>query len=99
MFVITTWKLLPRSPLYGAIVLKAAQPSGEGYTAPAQEAHQRVGLRGTSLSMLRPVGRARFGGETLQVVTRGDFIAEGTPVEIIEVDGARIVVERTEGAA
>jgi len=98
LFVLTTWKLLPRSPLYGAMVLNAVQDSAQGYTAPLQDAAPRVGLRGKATSTLRPVGRARFGDATLQVVTRGAFIANGTEVEIIEVDGARIVVERTQGA-
>lgn len=98
LFVIATWKLFPKSPLYGALVLSAAQPSAQGYTAPVQAATApRVGLRGTATSTLRPAGRARFGDATLQVVTRGAFISEGTGVEIIEVDGTRIVVERTEG--
>ncbi len=94
-FVVATWKLLPRSPLYRAIVLNAAQETAQGYTAPVQDAAQRVGLRGRATSMLRPAGRARFGEATVQVVTRGAFIPAGTDVEIIEVDGARVVVERT----
>ena len=98
-FVFATWKLLPRSPLYRAMILNAAQQTGQGYTAPVQDALPRVGLRGTATSKLRPVGRARFGDATVQVVTRGAFIPTGTEVEIIEVDGARIVVERTGGTA
>ncbi len=99
VLVIATWKLLPRSPMYRAMVLNAAQETAQGYTAPVQDVAPRVGLRGKATSTLRPAGRARFGDETVQVVTRGAFIPTGTDVEIIEVDGGRIVVERTEGAA
>lgn len=96
VFVLATWKLLPKSRLYHALVLEATQSNEAGYTSPVQVALEpRVGLRGTATSMLRPVGRARFGAATIQVVTRGAFVPAGTDVEIIEVDGSRIVVEQT----
>lgn len=96
IFVVATWRFFPRSPFYRAMTLEATQTTTEGYTAPVQAAAEpRIGLRGTATSTLRPAGRARFGEATLQVVTRGAFIPAGTDVEIIEVDGARIVVEQT----
>lgn len=99
-FILATWKLFPKSPIYRALVLQAATANAAGYTSPIQESLEpRVGLRGTATSMLRPAGRARFGDSTVQVVTRGAFIPSGTEVEIIEVDGSRIVVERTEASA
>jgi membrane-bound serine protease (ClpP class) len=99
-FVFATWKLLPRSPLYGAFVLLRSQPVAEGYTAPVQTALQpRVGMRGRTTSMLRPVGRARFGDATLQVVSRAAYIPSGVDVEIIEIDGGRYIVEKTEATA
>jgi membrane-bound serine protease (ClpP class) len=68
-----------------------------GYTSPVQDAIQpKVGMHGRTTSMLRPAGRARFGDATLQVVTRGAYVPSGTDVEIIEVDGTRVVVETTE---
>ncbi len=99
-FVFATWKLFPRSPFYGALVLESAQPVAQGYTSPVQDAQvARIGMRGTTTSMLRPVGRARFGDATLQVVSRGAYIPSGVSVEIIEIDGGRYVVETTEVSA
>jgi membrane-bound serine protease (ClpP class) len=43
--------------------------------------------------MLRPSGKARFADHVVDVVTEGDFIAEGTPVEVAAVDGMRVVVK------
>ena len=53
-----------------------------------------MGLTGSATSMLRPVGRGRFGRKTYMVVSRGEFIEEGTPIEIVQVDGNRYVVDR-----
>ena len=51
-----------------------------------------VGRRGRTSSVLRPAGIGDFDGVRLNVVTEGDFIESGKPIEIARVEGARIVV-------
>ena len=51
-----------------------------------------VGRSGQTKSVLRPAGIADFDGVRLNVVTEGGFIERDMPVEIIRVEGARIVV-------
>jgi membrane-bound serine protease (ClpP class) len=34
-----------------------------------------------------------FDGKRIQVLTEGEFIAQGTPVRVIRVEGARVFVE------
>src|SRR5690606_14680272 len=46
-----------------------------------------VGRRGTAASDLRPAGIARIGDERLDVVTQGNFIPVGTPIEVYRVEG------------
>jgi membrane-bound ClpP family serine protease len=53
-----------------------------------------LGQVGTATSMLRPAGMAKFGDRYIDVVTEGDFIAPGTPIQVVEVEGTRIVVKR-----
>ncbi|MBX7258710.1 MAG: ATP-dependent Clp protease proteolytic subunit [Candidatus Hydrogenedentes bacterium] len=95
LFVILSWKYLPQTPLYRRIVMGAELTPEKGYTvqSPA-ESEEYVGLRGVATSMLRPAGRARFGDQTLLVVCNAEFIEAGTPIEIIEVNGNRYVVDR-----
>jgi membrane-bound serine protease (ClpP class) len=47
---------------------------------------------GTAYSTLRPSGKAHINGKLVDVVSSGEFIDPGTPVEVIEVAGNRIVV-------
>ena len=47
---------------------------------------------GITSSMLRPTGIADFDGVRLNVSSEGDFIAAGTKVRIIKVEGAKILV-------
>ena len=54
-----------------------------------------VGKSGTTTSVLRPAGIGDFDGVRLNVVTEGGFIEKGEPIEIVRVDGSRIVVRPT----
>ena len=51
-----------------------------------------VGKTGTTLSVLRPAGIVDFDGVRLNVVTEGGFIEKGLPIEIVSVEGSRIIV-------
>ena len=47
-------------------------------------------------SVLRPAGMARIAGRRVDVVSRGARIEVGTPVEVVEVRGNRVVVVPTD---
>lgn len=51
-----------------------------------------IGKRGKAISSLRPAGIGDFDGVRLNVVTEGGFVEKDAEVEIIRVDGAKIVV-------
>ena len=53
-----------------------------------------LGKRGRASSPLRPAGIAEIGGERVDVVSDGELIEAGTEIEVIRVDGNRIVVRR-----
>ena len=56
---------------------------------------------GHSCNRSPPIGIAHLNGDRVDVVSEGDFINAGQPVEVARVDGNRIVVrlisEPTEG--
>jgi membrane-bound ClpP family serine protease len=45
--------------------------------------------------MLRPVGRAEFGGEIVDARAEGEFVGPGTAVTALRVEGSEVVVEKT----
>jgi len=55
-----------------------------------------IGARGKTISRLAPAGKAMFGSEIVEVHSIGDFIDEGVTVEVVEKEGYRITVKRTE---
>ena len=52
-----------------------------------------VGQRGTVATRLNPAGKARIGDELYDVVSDGDLIEKGSPIEIVQVVGYKIVVK------
>jgi len=51
---------------------------------------------GTALTDLRPSGLARFDDERVDVVTLGDYVAAGTAVRVVRVEGNRVTVRAHE---
>jgi membrane-bound ClpP family serine protease len=52
-----------------------------------------LGMKGLTVSTLRPTGSARFDTTVVEVVTQGEWITHGQNIEIIEIDGHKIIVK------
>jgi len=51
-----------------------------------------LGKQGMAVSDLHPSGIAHFEGERVDVVSDGTFIDAGQPIEVVRIDGNRVVV-------
>jgi membrane-bound serine protease (ClpP class) len=80
----------PQNAWAHRLALVATQ--GPEYVASADHTDLR-GKSGTALSYLRPAGIASIDGRRVDVLTEGEFIAQGTPIRVSRVEGARIFVE------
>ncbi len=97
VFIVLTWKLFPKTPLARALILADAQVAAAGYVVQTEaDMNAAVGRRGVAITMLRPAGRGRFGKDTYDLMTRGEFIEKGKPIEIIQAEGNRYVVKKIE---
>ncbi|HEY6557878.1 MAG TPA: NfeD family protein [Polyangiaceae bacterium] len=82
-------RFLPALPGGRKLVLATAlAPGGRSDT----EQRLARGLVGTTLTPLRPAGMASFEGRRVDVVSNGEFIERGQPVEVLRDEGTRIVV-------
>jgi membrane-bound serine protease (ClpP class) len=90
-------RYLPRTSIYRRFALMDSNPPGPSLAgAPRQFATAIAltsGMQGTSVTVLRPSGKARFADRVVDVVTEGEFIAPQTSVTIIQTDGMRVVVK------
>jgi membrane-bound serine protease (ClpP class) len=87
-------RYLPETRLFRRFVLETATAKQAGYQAATEDTAALIGLTGAALTMLRPAGAAQFGERRLDVVTRGDFLPEGSRIRIVEAQGNRLVVEQ-----
>ena len=74
------------------LVLKTAENSADGFQAAPLELAALAGQSGQSLSPLRPAGVALIDGQRVDVVTNAEFIEPGTEMEVVAVEGSRVVV-------
>ncbi len=87
--VLVLLRFFPKTPLFEKIALTTSQK--EGYTAPPDYSYL-LGKRGKTLTPVRPAGKVSIEGKIIDVVSEGEFIPKGKKVEIIKVEGARVVV-------
>ncbi|MGI5838636.1 MAG: NfeD family protein [bacterium] len=62
-----------------------------GYIA-AGEKENLVGQTGTAVTTLRPAGIAAIGGVRVDVVSEGSYIPAGASIEVVKVEGVRVIV-------
>jgi len=82
---------LPRSRVWGRLGQPLRQMATAGYVS-SDNYTEFVGRLGTAVTALRPSGTAEVEEVRLAVVTEGDFIPAGTAVQVVLVQGSRIVV-------
>lgn len=87
-------RAVPQNAWAQRLALVAAQ--GPDYVASADYRDLR-GRLGTAVSFLRPAGIASIDGRRIDVLTEGEFIAQGTPIRVVRVEGARVFVEPAAG--
>jgi membrane-bound serine protease (ClpP class) len=87
-------RVLPRLPWGRRLVLETELLSGAGGASAPEGDRRWLGKGGIAASPLRPAGLAHIDGERVDVVSEGELIEIGQPIEVIRVDGNRIVVRR-----
>ena len=100
LVIVLSLRFIPQTRLWRRtrhrFVLIPTQASELGYRGTPATWEEFVGQEGTTITILRPAGRARFGEETLDVVTEGEFIPAGEKVKVIKVEGNRIIIAKVE---
>lgn len=75
------------------LVLNDSISTEDGYVA-SESRLELLGQKLIAYTDLRPAGVAILDNEKLDVVTDGDFVEKGNKIEVIRVEGMRIVVKK-----
>jgi len=92
ILIIITLKNKKTRKIWNKLILSSKQESTQGYVPNSEDLSVYMGKRGYALTPLRPAGTADIEGKRLDVVTSGEFIEVRSGVEVILVEGPRVVV-------
>ncbi len=91
MFVVASL-LIRKSKLGKTAIFNVGTAVPEDKTEGTRDYAYLLGKIGVASTILRPCGKVNFDGETVDVVARDSFIDTGASVEVVRVEGQRVVV-------
>jgi len=87
---------VPHVPVLRRLTLATTQEATAGYTVQAPDAaSEMIGKRGVAITKLRPAGKVRIDDRVVQVETDGEFLDAGTPIQVVDASGNKIVVRKS----
>ena len=92
MLGITLW-LFSKGKLVSPLILSLSQTKEGGYNS-AKGFENLLGKEGVAETDLRPSGIGVFGKERVDVLSSGEYIARQTPITVIKVEGAKVIVSK-----
>jgi membrane-bound serine protease (ClpP class) len=95
-------RYFPSLPLFNRLILKPEPWTGTGAEDPTEKPSSEgydslaflIGETGRTTTMLRPAGKARFGELLIDVTADGFFIEPDSLVEVVDVQGSRVIVKQ-----
>ena len=97
ILIIVLAKFLPGTKIFKKFILSVEEKSEAGFVSHTTS-EDMVGMKGEALTDLRPSGTAEIAGKRVDVVTDSEFIEKGSKLEIVEVEGIRVVVREIKAA-
>lgn len=94
--VITAFILIQKGykflPGKSSLILGNSLYTQKGYTS-GKDYTLYLGKKGTAVTTLRPSGKVDISGKVLDVLSDGKIIVEGATVQVIHVEGTKIIVK------
>ncbi len=85
---------ITNSKLFRRIALVDTQGKEQGFTSSIYQKEQMVGKRGTSYTVLRPSGKVMIEEKVYDAYTRGNYVGENEPIEVISDEGTSLKVKK-----
>lgn len=92
LMAVILW-LLSKGKLRTPIILEEEQKKTEGYLS-SSDLQYLLGKQGISVTDLRPAGVGKFTDINFDVISEGNYISRGTEIEIIKVEGSKLIVRQ-----
>ena len=95
LFILMFWvfsRLITKSRLAKTALFHVDSAVPTGVTEGTRDFSYLLGAEGVAETVLHPIGRANFNGGSVDVVARDGYIAKNAQIQVIYVEGQRIVV-------
>ena len=95
LFILMFWvfsRLITKGRLAKTALFHVDSAVPQGVTEGTRDFSSLLGEIGEALTILHPIGRASFNGETVDVVARDGYVHKGAKVQVSYVEGQRVVV-------
>ncbi|MCL2226551.1 MAG: hypothetical protein FWB97_02835 [Oscillospiraceae bacterium] len=86
IFLVFFSKRLPKQ-----LILHDSETVEQGFSG-TEDMKYLMGKTGVVMTICRPAGNVDFDGVRLDVVSNGEFVEKGALVEVVEIEGNRIVI-------
>lgn len=90
--LVVLMRRFPRTKMGRRMILQTELDTASGYVGSAAADAGLAGKTGVAESDLRPAGVIRIGGRRIDAVADGEFVDRGQLIEVMEVEGNRVVV-------
>ncbi|MDP8243723.1 MAG: NfeD family protein [Candidatus Hinthialibacter antarcticus] len=92
--VVSAFTVIPKTAIGRAFILSDSTSKERGYHSDSYIDAGLVGKEGVAESELRPAGIALVDGNRIDVVTDSEFVEHGSRIQVLRVDGNRVVVKQ-----
>ena len=86
-------QLFPHVPLFKHLIMETPDAVAIDEAEKMADFTWLLNQTGETTTPLRPSGKAKFGDEIVQVVSDGAMVEKGVPIRVVDVQGAKVVVE------
>jgi membrane-bound serine protease (ClpP class) len=93
LLIIALYKLGYGKGFMKAMILNTEQKNEKGYVS-AKGYEEYLGMRGTVITPLRSAGTVLINEKRIDAVSEAEYINKDVEVEVIKIEGSRIVVRR-----
>lgn len=93
MLIVAMYKLGYGKRFIKSMVLNTEQKNEKGYVS-SKDYEKYLGMHGIVITPLRSAGTVLIDGQRIDAVSEAEFIGKDIEVEVIKIEGSRIVVKR-----
>jgi len=95
VLLVISFRFLKTRRMWKRLILRVRQDKSEGYVAPEEKLTELLNAEGITITPLRPSGSVEIDGRRIDVVSEGGFIPPGAKIQVVKVEGTRVVVRQS----